>query len=71
MLFFLPYHKLEEIKDGSLCTKPRVVSPINRLGATDERGSAEYDRFDHRPKVLMPRYSNEADDKLYVMENAQ
>ena len=55
----MPYHKLEEIKDGSLCTKPRVVSPINRLGAIDEKGSAEYDRFDHRPKVLMPRYSNE------------
>ena len=53
------YHKLEEIKDGSLCTKPRVVSPINRLGATDEKGSAEYDIFDHRPTVLMPRDSNE------------
>ena len=60
----LHYNKLEEIKDGSLCTKPRVVSPINRLGATDEKGSAEYDIFYHLPTVLM-----KADDKLYVMEN--
>ena len=37
--------------------------------STDEKGSAEYDRFDHRPTVLMPRDSMKADDKLYVMEN--
>ena len=43
----LPYDKLEEIKDGS---------PQNYLGAIDENGYAEYDRFDNRTSVLMSKY---------------
>ena len=42
----LPYDKLENPKDGS---------QRNRLGAIDENGCAEYDRFDHHPTVLIAR----------------
>ena len=41
----MPYDKLK---------KRKLDSPRNQLGAINKNGDAVYDKFDHRPAVLMP-----------------